>query len=137
MSRSIMLAAVGAVAALAALSAAPAEAGQRGRFVKVEGPNGRGYERSREVSRRPGDVAMNRSFQTNDGRGVEASRAATWGDGVYEGGASRSWNNGQSTSRQTSVIDNDDGSWSYDHSRTGVNGDTRSVSGTWTRPGDR
>jgi hypothetical protein len=65
---------------------------------------------------------------------VASNRNASWGDGAYHGGASRTFNNGASANRSTNVVNNGDGTVSYDHSRTGYDGSTRSVSGTVTRP---
>ena len=64
---------------------------------------------------------------------VTNQRGATWGGGVYQGGASHVFNNGTSASRSTSLIDNGDGTVSYSASRTGLDGATRSVSGTAQR----
>lgn len=131
---SILATGLSTVAILTAMVAVPAQAGQHGRFASVQGARGHGYVHSRNVSRQPGAVSVSRGTQTNAGRGVASSRDATWSDGAYQGGATRTLNNGQSASRSTSVVNNGDGTVSYDHARTGYDGSTRSVSGTATRP---
>lgn len=131
---SILAASLSTLAVLTAMVAVPAQAGQHGRFVSVQGVRGHGYVHGRDVSRQPGAISVSRGTQTNAGRGVASSRSASWGDGAYQSGASRTFNNGASASRSTSLVDNGDGSVSYDHSRTGYDGSTRSVSGTATRP---
>lgn len=133
--RKSVLAAAGLTATALFIALAPAaEAGQHGRTVRVQGPYGRGYVHDRHVSRQPGSVSVSRGTQTNRGYGVASQRSADWGDGVYTSGASRSFNNGASASRVTSIVNNGDGSYSYSHSRTGYNGDARSTSGTVSRP---
>jgi hypothetical protein len=131
---SILAAGLSSLAVLAAMIAVPAQAGQHGRFVSVQGARGHGYAHSRDVSRQPGAFSVSRGTQTNSGRGVASNRNANWGDGAYHGGATRTFNNGASASRSTSVVDNHDGTVSYDHARTEYDGSTRSVSGTVTRP---
>ena len=131
---SILATSLSTVAILTAMVAVPAQAGQHGLFASVHGVRGHGYVHSRNVSRQPGAVSVSRETQTNAGRGVASSRDATWGDGAYQGGATRTFNNGASASRATSVVNNGDGTVSYDHSRTGYDGSTRSVSGTASRP---
>jgi hypothetical protein len=131
---SILAASLSSLAVLAAMIAVPAQAGQHGRFVGVQGARGHGYVHSRNVSRQPGALSVSRGTQTNSGRGVASHRSASWGEGAYHGGATRTFDNGASASRSTDVVDNHDGTVSYDHSRTGYDGSTRSVSGTVTRP---
>lgn len=131
---SILAASLSTLAVLTAMVAVPAQAGQHGRFVSVQGARGHGYVHSRNVSRQPGAISVSRGTQTNSGRGVASSRSANWDDGAYQSGATRTFNNGASATRSTSVVDNGDGSVSYGHSRTGYDGSTRSVSGTVTRP---
>jgi len=131
---SILAAGLSSLAVLAAMIAVPAQAGQHGRFVSVQGARGHGYVHSRNVSRQPGAISVSRATQTNSGRGVASSRGATWGDGAYHGGASRTFNNGASASRSTDLVNNGDGTVSYDHSRTRYDGSTRSISGTVVRP---
>jgi len=131
--RNLALAA-GAWAALSTLIIAlPAEAGGWGRTVNVQGPNGRGYVQSQTLSRQPGAVSASRSTQTNAGYGASHARAATWGQGVYEGGASHSYSNGAYAGRSASVVNNGDGTASYDYARTGFNGQTTTASGTIDR----
>ena len=131
---SLFAAGLSTFAILGALAAGPAQAGQHGRLVRVQGPGGHGYVHNRDVSRQPGAISVSRGTQTHSGRGVASNRSAAWGDGAYHGGATRTFNNGASASRATNVVDNGDGTVSYDHSRTGYDGSTRSVSGTVTRP---
>lgn len=133
MRKSILAAGMTATALFIAIAPA-AEAGQHGRTVRVQGAYGRGYVHDRHVNRQPGAVSVSRGTQTNGGRGVASQRSASWGDGVYSGGASRTFNNGATANRATSVVNNGDGSYSYSHSRTGYDGDTRSVSGVVSRP---
>ena len=133
--RKSIFAAAGLTAAALFIAIAPAaEAGQHGRTVRVQGSHGRGYVHDRHVSREPGAVSVSRGTQTNGGYGVASQRSASWGGGVYSGGASRTLNNGASANRATSIVNNGDGSYSYSASRTGYNGDTRSVSGSVSRP---
>lgn len=131
---SILTTGLSTLAILAAMTAVPAQAGQHGRAVSVQGARGHGYVHSRDVSRQPGAISVSRGTQTNAGRGVASSRSANWGDDAYQSGATRTFNNGASASRSTSVVNNGDGTVSYDHERTGYDGSTRSVSGTASRP---
>ena len=131
---SILATGLSAFAILTAMVAVPAQAGQHGRFASVQGARGHGYAHNRAVSRQPGAISVSRGTQTHSGRGVASNRSANWGDGAYEGGATRTFNNGASANRSTSLVDNQDGTVSYDHSRTRYDGATRSVSGTVTRP---
>ncbi|CAN5362510.1 hypothetical protein BH10PSE3_BH10PSE3_23330 [soil metagenome] len=131
---SILAASLSTLAVLTAMVAVPAQAGQHGRFVSVQGARGHGYVHSRDVSRQPGAISASRGTQTNAGRGVASNRSANWSEGAYHGGANRTFNNGASASRSTNVVNNGDGTVSYDHSRTGYDGSTRSVSGTANRP---
>ncbi|MDO8411107.1 MAG: hypothetical protein Q7S93_13720 [Phenylobacterium sp.] len=127
--------AAGAWSGLAALLVAlPAEAGQHGRTRAVQAPSGAGYVQSRQVSRQPGAVGVQQSVQTHGGYGAAHSRNASWADGVYQGGASRTFNNGASASRSTTVQDNGHGSISYARARTGLQGQTSTVTGTVQRP---
>jgi hypothetical protein len=131
---SILATGLSTLAVLTSMVAMPAQAGQHGRFTSVQGARGHGYAHSRDVSRRPGAISVSRGTQTHSGRGVASERAASWSDGVYQSGASRTFNNGASASRSTNVVNNGDGTVGYDHARTGYDGSTRSVSGTVTRP---
>jgi hypothetical protein len=131
---SILATSLSTLAVLAAMVAVPAQAGQHERFVSVQGARGHGYVHSRDVSRQPGAISVSRGTQTNSGRGVASNRHANWGDGAYHGGATRTYNNGASAGRSTNIVNNGDGTVSYDHARTGYDGSTRSVSGTVTRP---
>jgi hypothetical protein len=127
--------AAGAWSSLATLLVAlPAEAGQHGRTRAVQGPYGGGYVQSRQVSRQAGAVSVQKNIQTYGGYGAAHSRNAAWGDGVYQGGASHTFNNGASASRSTTVHDNGDGSISYARARTGLQGQTSTVTGTVQRP---
>lgn len=133
--RKTAFAAAGLTAAALFIAIAPAaEAGQHGRTTRVQGAWGRGYVHDRHVSRQPGAVSVSRGTQTNGGYGVGSQRSASWSDGSYAGSASRSFNNGASASRATSVVNNGDGSYSYNASRTGYDGVSRSVSGLVSRP---
>lgn len=127
--------ALGAWSGLATLLVAlPAEAGQHGRTRAVQGPYGAGYVQSRQVSRQPGAVSVQKSTQSHGGYGVAHSRNATWGDGLYQGGASHAFNNGASAGRSTTIQDNGDGSISYARARTGLQGQSSTVTGTLQRP---
>jgi len=134
MNKILASAAIGLAIVAGAATAAPADARQRGYSVSAQGPHGRGYVRSRHISRQPGAVSASRSFQTNSGRGYSSSRGATWGDGRYSGGATHVLNDGRSFGRSTTIIDNGDGTYNYSRSRTGPNGGSRASSGTVTRP---
>ncbi len=116
------------------LMTAPAQAGQHGRLVSVQGAGGRGYVHSRQVNRQPGTVSTTRSTQTNNGQGVVSSRSAAWNDGVYQGGATHAFNDGTSASRSATLVNNGDGTVSYDAARTRRDGSTHNVSGTAARP---
>lgn len=121
-------------ALIAGMAVSAADAQTRGHRVSVQGPNGRGFTQSTQVVRGANSVSATRSAQNNAGMGVESSRNATWDDGAYNGSASRTFNNGMTSSRQTSVTDNGDGTVTVNGSHTGVNGQTGTVSGTFTRP---
>ncbi|MDP1619301.1 hypothetical protein [Phenylobacterium sp.] len=127
--------AIGAWSGLATLLVAlPAEAGQHGRTRTVQGPFGAGYVQARQVSRQPGAISVQQSVQTHAGYGAAHSRNASWSDGVYQGGASHSFNNGASAGRSTTLQDNGDGSISYARARTGLQGQTSTATGTFQRP---
>jgi hypothetical protein len=108
-----------------------AEARSRSRSVSVQGAYGHGYNRSRAVTRQPGSSAVNRSIQTNDGRGVSSSRGANWGNGSYSGGATHMTSNGTSWGRSTSAARNADGSISGTTTRTRPDGSIGTVSRTY------
>jgi len=129
----IALAVMAATLASAAIVAAPAEARQRGHSFSVQGSNGRGLVGSRSISRQPGSVAASRSIQTNGGYGYQHSRSANWGDGAYSASRGTTFNNGTSVGRTTSAVNNGDGTASYTSTRNGINGNSRTVSGTVTR----
>lgn len=158
---SITLLAICAAVGGATLSIPPAEAAQRhGHVTKVRGPfggaaisqrhvrrdggdvrvrrsvqtaNGHGFRRQRSVDRDTGRSDMHRSFQTNSGRGWDDSRTRNWGDGSYSANASRAYNNGKSSSRTVSAVNNGDGTASYTATRTRVDGSTKTRSGTVPR----
>jgi hypothetical protein len=129
MFRIITIAAVGAIA----LAAMPAEAAFRGRAVSVQGSGGRGYVASRWAVREPGSVSANRSIQTNSGRGVTSSRSRSVADGTYTGGATHTFNNGESFGRSTTAIANGDGTASFSTTRNRIDGTSATVSGTVSR----
>lgn len=134
MSRRHLFAALALAAAAGSVLTAPAQAATHGRFAVGRGPLGGGYFHSRQVTRHPGSTSVSRNTQGWGGRGVHSTRNASWGNGSYTGSASHSFNNGASTSRDLSLHRNSDGSASYDYSRTRLNGDTVSRSGTIDRP---
>jgi hypothetical protein len=131
------------IAGLAALSfalvatalPAPVMARSHGHVIHTQGPHGGGVTRSRSVSRQPGSVAVDRSVQTNRGRGYETGRSRTcapgacssvrsidtnsgrgattarstaWGDGRYAHSRSTTTNGGRSYTRSTSATANGD-----------------------------
>jgi hypothetical protein len=59
-----------------------------------------------------------------------SNRQANWGDGIYNGGATHTLNNGDSFGRATSVTRNGDGTASYTATHTAVNGSTTTRTGT-------
>ncbi len=132
MFRSTTVLAAAAVATIA-LAAMPAEARFHGRTVSVQGPRGRGYVASRSVERTPGSVSVNRSLQTNSGRGITGTRSASVADGTYSGGATHTLNNGESFGRSTSITNNGDGTASYSATRNRIDGTSTTVSGTVAR----
>lgn len=101
-----------------------------GHVTGVQGPFGRGYVHSRSVSRAPGSVSVNRDTQTNRGYGMATNRQANWGNGTYNGSATHMLNNGETFGRSTSLTRNDDGTASYTATHTGVDGQSRTVTGT-------
>lgn len=121
---SLLAAAIGLIAA-----ATPAFA-WHGHVTRVEGPLGRGYVHSRSVSRAPGSVSVNRDTQTNRGYGMATSRQANWGNGSYNGSATHTLNNGETFGRTTSLTRNGDGTATYSATHTGVDGQSRTVTGT-------
>ena len=86
------------------------------------------------MSHQPGAASVQKNIQTYGGHGAAHSRNATWGDGLYQGGASHTFNNGASAGRSTTIQDNGDGSISYARARTGLQGQTSTVTGTVQRP---
>lgn len=123
-----ILMATAAIATL--LPVASAQARGHSRWVSVQGGNGRGYVRQRTVMRQPGSVLATHSLQTNDGRSAASTRNATWGNGIYQGSATHTRSDGTTYGRTTTTARNTDGSVSYTSNRTGLDGGTRSVSGT-------
>lgn len=132
MTRTSLFAAAGLAAALA-LAAGGAQARVHGHTVSAQGSGGRGFTQYRSVDRTSTGATVNRGIQTNSGRGAETSRSGAYGGGQYNGSSQTTFNNGSAISRSSSVQANGDGSASYGLSRTGVNGQTESVSGTVTR----
>ena len=123
-----------AIAAMVAGTAAtPASARTRGHSLSVQGSNGRGFTRSRSVAREPGSSSISRNLQTNGGRGYASTRGASWADGSYEGGRTTTLNNGRTFGRSTTATSNGDGSASYSTTRTGIDGQSSTVSGTVSR----
>ncbi|PTQ09418.1 hypothetical protein CLG96_14580 [Sphingomonas oleivorans] len=119
---------------LSALAVASgAEARQFNRSASVSGADGHGYSRSRQASRQSGNVSASRNLQTNDGRGINSSRTRTYADGNYSAGATHRLNDGRSFGRSLDVNRNEDGSTSYTGSRTGLDGETHTISGTLDR----
>lgn len=102
----------------------------------VQTADGHGFRRQRSVDREAGRSDMSRSFQTNSGRGWNDSRSRSWSDGTYAASASRAYNDGKSSSRSVSAIDNGDGTASYTATRTRIDGSTRTRSGTVPRKND-
>jgi len=111
-------------------AAAPAEARSRGHSFSVQGSAGRGLTQSRSVSRQAGQTAVGRSVQTNGGYGYNHSRSASWGDGAYSASRGTTFNNGTSVGRTTTAVNNGDGTGSFNSTRNGLNGNSRTVSGT-------
>lgn len=101
-----------------------------GHVTSVQGPFGRGYLHSRSVARAPGSVSVNRDTQTNRGYGMATNRQANWGNGTYNGSATHMLNNGETFGRTTSLTRNGDGTASYTATHTGVDGQSRTVTGT-------
>ncbi|WP_304171459.1 hypothetical protein [Phenylobacterium aquaticum] len=130
-----LIASAGLAALLAVAATAPAEAAGHSRSTSVQGSGGHGYTSSAAVSRVPGATASSRSVQTNAGYGGTSSRTATYGNGAYQGSGGVTLNNGMSTSHDASVQANGDGSAAYSASRTGVTGQSTSVSGTVSHTG--
>lgn len=126
----LSLAAVAATLVGAVAASTPAEARWRGHSISVQGSGGRGFTRSRSVSRQPGHTAASRNVQTNGGYGYNHSRSASWGDGAYSASRGTSFNNGTSVGRTTTAVNNGDGTASYSTTRNGVNGNSRTVTGT-------
>ena len=132
MSQSRLFAAL-ALSALAAgaLAAAPAQAAERGHFGFGRGAVGNGYFHSRQVNRQPGSGAVYRNTQGWNGHGMRSTRDANWVNGSYNGQASHTFNNGESSSRNLQLHNNGDGTASYDFSHTRLDGDTVNRSGTF------
>lgn len=135
MSSRIILTSASLAVLLTAAISAPANAAGHSRSTSVQGSGGHGYTSSAAVSRVPGATASSRSVQTNGGYGGTSTRAATYGNGAYQSSGGVTLNNGMSTSRNASVEANGDGSADYSASRTGVTGQTTTVSGTVTHTG--
>lgn len=100
---------VAALATAVSLAAVPAVAGERGRNVSVQGPNGRGYVASRTFSREPGAARFS---------------------------AQRVYNGGASSSRSASAVRTGEGAVRFDRSHTGVAGATQSGWSTIYRTDD-
>lgn len=96
--------------------------------------NGTGYRTSRDTSYGPGHVDSTRSVQANNGRGYTTDREANWGDGQYAGSRETTLNNGASFGRETNATANGDGSADYSTTFTGPQGNSKTVTGTVTRP---
>lgn len=149
MSVSIKFAAV-ALAAAAVLSAAGGAhagvlvgRGWRGGVVAARGPHGSGVEAAGRYGgyyaagrRTDGAGAYNagRTVEGPRGAGFQTGRSGNCGSGTCSGSSATTFNDGKSIDRSYSATRNADGSVSYDKSRTGANGQTRSISGTYTPP---
>lgn len=130
-----LIATAGLAALMAVAAVAPAQAAGHSRSTSVQGSGGHGYTSSAAVSRVPGATASTRSVQTNAGYGGSSSRTATYGNGAYQGSGGVTLNNGMSTSHNASVQSNGDGTAAYSASRTGLNGQSTTVSGTVSHTG--
>ena len=132
MSKMIMMAA-GLLLVSSGFLAAPAEARIFRQVVSVQGAGGHGYFRARTVNRHENGVSVRRNFQTNSGAGMVTNRRASWGDGVYTGNATHTFNNGASFGRATTVTGNGNGTANYITTRTGLDGHSVTRSGTISR----
>jgi len=139
-----------ALAASATLSAASVAhagvlvgRGWRGGMVAARGPHGSGvaaegrYGGSYAAGRHTdgaGDYTAGRTAEGPRGSGFQTGRSGSCGSGTCSGSSATTFNDGKTIDRSYSATRNADGSVTYDKSRTGVDGQTRSVSGTYTPP---
>jgi hypothetical protein len=129
--RTTLAAGAALAAALMSLAAVgAAQARTHGHTVTAQGAGGRGFTQSRQVNRTGAGASVSRGVQTNGGYGASTTRTSSYGGGQYSGAGQTTFDNGSTISRSSSVQANGDGSADYEASRTGVNGQTRSVSGT-------
>jgi len=114
--------------------------GGRGGIVAARGPNGAGvvavgreggYYAAGRRTDGMGNYQANRTVETPWGKGYQTNRSGSCSSGTCAGSSVTTLNNGKTIDRSYSATRNPDGSVSYDRSRTGVNGQTRTVSGTY------
>jgi len=105
-----------------------APAGAREQAARIQGAR-TGALVQRQTARSQGQSTTTRSMQGDLGRGATTTRNTTAADGVASVDSTTTLNNGQKIDKQGSLVDNGDGSASYDASRTGARG-TASAAGT-------
>jgi hypothetical protein len=134
-----------AIASTASVADAGVLAGRgwRGGVVAARGPHGSGaaaagrYGGYYAAGRRTdgaGGYQAGRTLQGPRGAGFDTGRTGACGSGACSGSSTTTFNDGKAIERSYSATRNADGSVTYDRSRTGVNGQTRSASGTYTPP---
>lgn len=124
-----------ALAVGSSLVAAAAPAEPRGQFVGFRGPNG-GVLAGRHVTREPGSVEVRRGFRTADGRGVRTTRSTSWGERAIHNEVERIYADGRAMTREGSLVRNEDGSISWNRTRTGPAGKSQSGWNTIYRTDD-
>ena len=115
--------------------------GWRGGFITARGPHGSGtvavgrrggYYAAGRHTDGAGNYQANRTVQGPWGSGLHTSRSGSCSSGTCAGSSTTTFNDGKTIDRSYSATRNTDGSVSYDKTRTGVNGQTSTVSGTYT-----
>lgn len=127
MNRNFLVTAAGVLAGLLVIG--EAAAGPVGYVGTIEGSGGRRAVHGVAVDRNANSVSSVRGTATNGGRGAVTTRDAVHGGNNYYGSSQTTFANGSSISRSSAAHANGDGSASYSASRTGLDGETRTVSG--------
>ena len=90
-------------------SAGAAQAGDRSRHRSVQGPDGRGYEVRRDVSREPGAASGSVTRRYNNGAVAGRSGSITREDGVGTREGAHTGARGRTQSGWSTIYRNDDG----------------------------
>jgi hypothetical protein len=131
---SLLRAAVCAAIVIATGTLMSEPAAARDRSARIQGPR-TGATVQRQSMRSPEQATIRRSFQGDLGRGATTVRNTTADAGAASSSSTTTFNNGRAIRRQGSLVNNGDGSATYEATRNGARG-TASAAGTLSRTDD-